>query len=211
MKSQTYVHTANSMWYEPKTRVLLIASSIPYRPRKKNNNRPGSQSPPPRLKSNKKASKIRNTNEKNEKKVEDAKRKKYVFEMRTYFLRFPKSKEDVKSNGLNVNYDLLPSYSYGFPIVDVPNSNPHHLPRFVLGSHRLDIRISNNNEDSKTLKWNTSITSNDIYLLNLYGEAYCVEVGCLGYNEGINVIHLDRAKQKVTVRFHTLLRIFSLQ
>lgn len=190
-KSHTYNHLADAHWYEPTTRTLLVGSFIPHE------NKANEVSS---------TAKSKQANKGDGKRVQ-SKNKDLVFVMQTYFLQFPKasiSKTPMSTPITDFNY-MLPSYSYGFLGFDLPQ--PDRLPLFVVGSQRLDIYANDESFNPEKMK---SIASSDVSLVNIYNEAYCIEVGCYGYDEGISIIHLDKKNRRVQVS-STITRICKLQ
>uniref|UniRef100_A0A6U6GXF8 Uncharacterized protein n=1 Tax=Odontella aurita TaxID=265563 RepID=A0A6U6GXF8_9STRA len=197
-KSRAYPHPfVAGFWFEPKARALLVGSYIVQKDVKME-----------KAVELRKQSSIDCTKR-------DANEPPTVMVMRTYFLNRPPKPERSDSSASSLTYQSSPSTSfsgenrgtssdYSLPRFELPP--PARLQPFIVGGQR---SVAKDASDSASVEPNGNsdqssrghvVSLDDIHLVNVYGEVYCVELGCLGGDGvGINLFQLDQKGGRVLV------------
>eukprot|EP00550_Attheya_septentrionalis_P004629 CAMPEP_0198290548 /NCGR_PEP_ID=MMETSP1449-20131203/8368_1 /TAXON_ID=420275 /ORGANISM="Attheya septentrionalis, Strain CCMP2084" /LENGTH=1144 /DNA_ID=CAMNT_0043989057 /DNA_START=135 /DNA_END=3569 /DNA_ORIENTATION=- len=216
-KSHMFTHPlAIAFWYEPISRTLMLGSYSPNQSYYKS-----------------KLSKKVDINDLSlkEDKDSDSEEESHppsVLVMRTFFLQMPPPDKSVTS-GVVSNDALLDEMNNSFndskasvaqsteatsegnsffPRLELPP--PDRVPPFATGLSRgvyhstmhsqQDSSQSDEEEDMVEV-----VAANDITLVNIYGEPYCIEVGSLGHGHGITLYKLIKDGTNSTLRVKTVI------
>eukprot|EP00978_Attheya_sp_CCMP212_P000008 scaffold19_cov55-Attheya_sp.AAC.1 len=217
-KSHMFTHPlAITFWYEPISRTLMLGSYSPNQSYYKS-----------KLSKKDDMNDLSLKEDKDSDSEEEIRHPPSVLVMRTFFLQMPPPDKsatsgvvsndallDEMNNSFNdskasvaQSTEAISEGSSFFPRLELPP--PDRVPPFATGLSRgVYHSTMNSQQDSSQSDEEEDmvevVAANDITLVNIYGEPYCIEVGSLGHGHGITLYKLIKDGTNSTLRVKTVI------